>query len=325
VWIPDAVLAHVQEVAGEPDLSGTRYRLVRLLGSGGMGAVYAAEDTQLGREVALKVSLTAGAAGSAGVRERMEREARILGQLEHPGIVPVHDIGVLPDGRVFYVMKLVRGEQLDGWAARRPEQGALLRLFQRICEAVAFAHARGVVHRDLKPENVMVGPFGEALVMDWGIAKGPSGEVAGGPMPDASPAGGTASGTVLGTPGYMAPEQARGEILAIDARSDVYALGAVLCFLLTGAPEPLGKRVSRVPEPLVSICAKAMSEATASRYASAQELAEDVGRFLDGEPVGAHRETAIERLTRLASRHRVVLSLLGAYLLLRLLLIALAR
>jgi serine/threonine protein kinase len=314
VWLPDAVLAHVQEVADEPDLEGTKYRLIRPLGRGGMGAVYAAADTELEREVALKVMPSAGA---AELGERLRREARILGQLEHPGIVPVHDVGTLPDGRVFYVMKLVRGEQLDAWAKRTPELGAVLRLFQRICEAVAFAHARGVIHRDLKPENVMVGPFGEALVMDWGIAKGLAPEGLGGDALGAPAAeGGTAAGTVLGTPGYMAPEQARGDLAAIDARSDVYALGAVLRFLLGGRP-PL--------DPLVSICAKAMSEATASRYATAQDLADEVGRYLDGEPVRAHREGALERVKRFASRHRVVLSLLGGYVLLRLLLLAFAR
>ncbi len=329
-WLPDAVLAHVREVADEPDLSGTKYRLVRPLGRGGMGAVYVVEDTELGREVALKVSSTAGAASEPC--ERLRREARILAQLEHPGIVPVHDVGALPDGRVFYVMQRVRGEPLDAWAKGHPERPPRLRLFQRICEAVAFAHAGGVVHRDLKPENVMVGAFGEALVMDWGIAKSLAPGSARGPAVDAdaprgSPADtlpaptegdGTIAGTVMGTPGYMAPEQARGDLAAVDARSDVYALGAILAFLVTrGHPD--------APKPLASICEKAMRPSPADRYATASDLADDVGRFLDGEPVRAHPEGVTQRVVRFASRHRVVLSLLGTYLLVRVLLIALAR
>jgi serine/threonine-protein kinase len=125
VWLPDAVLAHVQEVTDEPDLTGTKYRLVRPLGRGGMGVVYAAEDTELGREVAIKVSSTSDAGDD--LCERLRREARILAQLEHPGIVPVHDVGILPDGRVFYAMKLVRGERLDVWARRSRDRPALLR------------------------------------------------------------------------------------------------------------------------------------------------------------------------------------------------------
>ena len=165
--LSDAALRHLREISDQPDLTGTPYALVETLGRGGMGAVYLAHDSRLDREVALKVvQLPEG----KGDLDRLLLEARVLAQLEHPGIVPVHDAGVLPDGRAFYVMKHVRGYGLDEYArtAPLPER---LRAFERICEAVAFAHAHGVIHRDLKPENVMVGPFGEVLVMDWGVAK----------------------------------------------------------------------------------------------------------------------------------------------------------
>jgi eukaryotic-like serine/threonine-protein kinase len=293
MWIPDSVLEHVREVSDEPDLSLTKYRLVRAVGRGGMGTVYAAQDTELGREVALKVSI---GAGSAEAIERLRNEARVVARLEHPGIVPVHDVGTLPDGRVFYAMKLVRGERLDAWAERPSEVRAVLSLFQRIGEAVAFAHAHSVLHRDLKPENIMVGAFGEALVMDWGIARDLDVESAW-----------IEPGAVVGTEGYMAPEQARGE--TVDVRADVYGLGAVLSFLLRGRD---------VPAPLTSICAKATAENPEDRYASAIDLIEDVRRFLDGSAVRAHNETVFERLARFAGRHRVILYLAAAYLLTRL-------
>jgi eukaryotic-like serine/threonine-protein kinase len=277
IFLGDEALDHLRAVTDEPDLGGTKYRMLRPLGRGGMGTVYAVEDTELGREVALKVSSV----------PEVQREAQLIAQLEHPGIVPVHDVGTLPDGRVFYVMKLVRGERLDRWIAQGRELRAVLHLFLRICEAVAFAHSRGAVHRDLKPQNVMVGEFGEALVMDWG-----------------------APGTALGTAGFMPPEQARGE--PVDARADVHALGAMLSVALRAPPKPL-----------VSICRKATAELPKDRYSSALELAEDVRAFLEAMPVRAHRESTIERMARFASKHRVVLSLLGAYLLVRIL-IALA-
>lgn len=339
MFVPDRVLDHVSEVSDEPDLGGTKYRLVRRLGRGGMGSVYAAEDTELGREVAIKVS--SGADASSELCERLRREARIIARLEHPAIVPVHDLGALPDGRLYYVMKLVRGERLDAWAARQSDERTAVRLFQRIVEAVAFAHARGILHRDLKPENVMVGEFGEALVMDWGIAKeltaAPSraGEV----DVEAHPTGATGAGAVLGTPAYMPPEQARGDLDALGPRSDVYGLGALLYFLLSGqAPFPDGTpRVATaqpaalhgvrpsLPPALVAVCDRAMAVDPADRYPSALALGDDVRRFLDGEPVSAYRESLLERAQRLAARHRVLLSLLGAYLLVRLLLIALSR
>jgi serine/threonine protein kinase len=305
MWISDSVLGHLRRVSDEPDLSATKYRLVRELGRGGMGVVYEAVDVELEREVALKVSAAPPAPGDLG--ERLRREARVVARLEHPAIVPVHDVGTLPDGRVFYVMKLVRGERLDVWARERRERRAVLRLFQRLCDAVAFAHARGVLHRDLKPANVMVGPFGEALVMDWGIATTPA---SGEPR--------DAEGAVMGTLGYMSPEQARGELASLDERADVYGLGAILTLLLSRENGP-------VPAPLASICAKATANERADRYSSAQRLAEDVARFLDGQAVEAHRESLPERVVRFASRHRVVLSLLVAYLVLRLLLIGLSR
>jgi serine/threonine protein kinase len=167
-WLSDRTLDHLREVADEPDLSGTRYRLLEPVGRGGMGRVYRARDTGLDRDVALKVLHTHEAAAA----DRLIAEARILARLEHPGIVPVHDAGTLPDGRVFCAMKLVRGKRLDA-LAREPDVDLpeRLRIFQRICETVAFAHAHGVLHRDLKPQNVMVGAYGEVLVLDWGIAK----------------------------------------------------------------------------------------------------------------------------------------------------------
>jgi eukaryotic-like serine/threonine-protein kinase len=317
MWVPDAVLEHVREVADLPDLSATKYRMIGPLGRGGMGAVYAVEDVELGREVALKVSFAAPASSEACARLR--REARILALLEHPGIVPVHDVGTLPDDRVYYVMKRVRGERLDAWADKNPDPRARLRIFVRICEAVAFAHAEGVIHRDLKPENVMVGEFGEALVMDWGIARelasAEAAGVEGAEGAGADDAGETLEGAVLGTRAYMAPEQARGERSLVGPRADVFALGAVLRFL-AGSP---------LPKPLASICTKAMAPLPVDRYATASELAADVGRFVDRERVLAHPDGALDRIGRFAARNAVVLSLLAAYLLLRVLLLALAR
>jgi serine/threonine protein kinase len=302
-FLSDRVLDHLASVAPEPDLSGTRYRLKGPLGSGGMGAVYAALDTVLGREVALKVTTTFG--------ERLRREATVIAGLEHPGIVPVHDMGTLADGSDYYVMKRLHGERLDRWIAVDRPLREVLEVFRRICEAVAFAHAHGVLHRDLKPENVMIAGLGEVLVLDWGLAKtiGRDDD----PERESVAPHATRTGTVMGTPGYMSPEQARGEV--VDARSDVYALGAILQLLLRG----------RAPAPLASICAKAMAHDPSDRFASAEELALDVTRHLEGSVPRAHRETFWERLVRFTRANSVVLWLLVAYLFVRLLILALAR
>ena len=166
--LPNETVAHLRQVLQSPELPGTRYEIREPIGHGGMGTVYRAHDRALGRDVALKV-LRADVAGlEAAVR--LEREARILARLEHPGIVPVHDVGVLADGRVYYVMKLIRGERLHDFASGSGRTD-VLRVLVRVCETVGFAHAHGVVHRDLKPSNIMVAGFGEVLVLDWGIAR----------------------------------------------------------------------------------------------------------------------------------------------------------
>src|SRR5579862_7906516 len=168
-WLSDQALDRLRVAVEMPDLSGTSYVLLGKLGAGGMGGVFRVEDTALGRQVALKVIGIADSSGEFGAR--LLREAKIIAQLEHPGIVPVHDVGMLPDGRVFYTMKLVQGRRLDHYRDELTTLPERLRIFQKICDAVAFAHAHRVLHRDLKPQNIMVGRFGEVLVMDWGLAK----------------------------------------------------------------------------------------------------------------------------------------------------------
>jgi len=270
-----------------PDVAGTRYELVSVLGRGGMGIVYLARDTVLDREVALKIV------------ERPSddaNEARILARLEHPGIVPVHDFGELPDGRLFYAMKRVRGDRLDRWMASGRDLTDRLGVFLRVCDAVAFAHAHGVVHRDLKPENVMVGEFGEVLVLDWGVAR---------ELQRAD-----CRVQIVGTAEYMAPEQARGD--AVDHRADVFALGAMLESIAETAP-------------VLAIARKARSNDPAARYQDVGSLAADVGRYLAGRAVEAHRERLVDRLARFGRRYRLPILLVLTYLVVRVLLLWLVR
>jgi len=313
-WLSDGAVDRLRQAASEPDFTGTRYEPVERVGRGGMGTVYRARDRDLAREVAVKVL----DAAHPDAERRLLREARVIARLEHPGIVPVHDAGTLPDGRVFYAMRLVRGSRLDEELASGRPLPELLRIFERVCDAVAFAHAHGVIHRDLKPENVMVGPFGEVLVMDWGVAKVVAEEGAEGADGGRADGGGTSHGTVLGTPGFMAPEQARGEVDRVDERADVYALGRILRAFLAGG-DPAGEPAG--PRALLAVCDKALAPDPRERYASARELAADVGRYLDGLPVSAHREGPVDRLRRFGRRYRVAILLVLAYVVMRVLLL----
>jgi hypothetical protein len=286
--LPDRVIDHLRESLDTPDLAGTPYVLERVLGRGGMGAVYEVRDTRLGRVVALKA--LAPVEDGAEAVERLLREARILASLEHPGIVPIHDVGTLPDGRPYYVMKRVEGRRLDEYLATRPPLGELCRVFLRICEPVEFAHSRGVVHRDLKPENIMLGRFGEVLVLDWGVAR--------------SLGQAERQGLVIGTADYMAPEQRAAQ--PVDARADVYSLGCLLRAAYGTAPRALQSIAGRATEPDPQ-----------RRYPDVSALSTDVARFLDHLPVSAHRESWPERLVRILTRHRTLALLILAYLAMR--------
>lgn len=335
-WISDQRLDHLRELAVNPDFSATKYRIINELARGGMGTVYLAEDTELNRQVAIKVLNSADV--TTDLRQRMIREAQIIAQLEHPGIVPVHDVGTLPDGRVFYAMKYVRGSRLDEYAAQVDSTRDRLRKFQSACDAVAFAHAHGVIHRDLKPQNIMIGSFGEVLVLDWGVAKIlRQGDAASASEADTlmlpgnrsnKKPGDTTHGTIIGTRNYMSPEQARGEVERLNERSDVYSLGAVLYFLLTNQspaearPRAINPKVSKAAE---AICLKAMSREMSGRYATAAELSRDIGRFLDAEPVSAYRESVVERVVRWAGKNRFLILLVLAYLVMRIFFIFTSR
>jgi serine/threonine protein kinase len=286
-FLPDRALDHLRLVTEAPDFSATRYQVEEEIGRGGMGVVYRAWDAQLERRVALKV-MDAGYA--------INREARLLAQLEHPGLAPVYDDGTLPDGRIYYAMRLIQGQRLDEFLRHETSLPARLRLFEKVCEAVAFAHHRGVIHCDLKPQNIMVGEFGEVFVVDWGVARA----IDGAPIPTA------------GTPPYMAPEQSNRQTL--DARTDIFALGRILRDLITDPP----------PRPLAAIANKASAQDPADRYSNVSELAAEVGRFLDGLPVAAYRDTVPERLARFWRHNQVLLLLIGTYLAVKILLYFLA-
>jgi serine/threonine protein kinase len=260
--VSDSLLDHLRHVAALPDLAATRYEIEWEIGRGGLGVVYAAQDRQLGRRVALKI-LDSGLAA----------EARIIAQLEHPGIVPIYETGTLPDDSVFYSMKLVTGARLDHYLKGSPSLAERLRVFQRIGEALAFAHTRGVIHRDLKPQNVMIGEFGEVYVMDWGVE------------------------AVAGTPGFRAPDS------HLDQRSDIYALGALLQFMLPAS----------APLPLCAIAGKAMKADPSARYPDVPTLLADIDRFEQGLAVEAWSEPLWHRLRRYGARNAVLLWLLAAY------------
>ena len=252
------ILAGSSEVPDLCDHPG-RYHLAGEVARGGMGAVLIGRDVDLGRDLAIKVILEEHRDRPEVVRRFVE-EAQIGGQLQHPGIVPVHELGRFPDGRLYIAMKLVRGRTLaellgarNGLGDDRPR---FLSIFESVCQTIAYAHSRSVVHRDLKPSNVMVGTFGEVQVMDWGLAKVlNSGGIAemewsglvrdGAIAVPADRAGadpwGSRDGSVLGTPAYMAPEQARGAVDLVDERADVFALGSILCEILSGQPAYAGR------------------------------------------------------------------------------------
>lgn len=321
MYLSSRVIDHLRDVATWPDLDHGRYRSIRPIGAGGMGRVFAARDEPLGRDVAIKIS-HAPVSGS-GLDARLRQEAQVLAQLEHPGIVPVHSLGQLADGRIYYVMKLVRGHTLADAPKLPLAESAALAIFERIADAVAFAHARGVVHRDLKPSNIMVGPFGEVLVMDWGVAKilaRPALETSGAGAP--TPQAGTQPGTRVGTLEFMSPEQKEGDVSAVGPPSDVYAMGVLLFWLLTGQDAASAVTAMRDHRPrfarrLRAIVTKCLAHSPADRYADAAGVAADLARYRAGEAVEALPETVVDRTMRLAAKHLTLIVLVAAYLVMR--------
>jgi serine/threonine protein kinase/tetratricopeptide (TPR) repeat protein len=337
------------------DNEGERYRLIRPHAQGGLGQVWIARDSELQRDVALK-EIQPRYAEREDQRARFVLEAEITGNLEHPGIVPVYSLGRNVDGRPYYAMRFIRGESFAvairrfHKGRREPEGGVpsqprpllgiefrqLIRRFLDVCDAMDYAHSRGVLHRDLKPANVMLGKYGETLVVDWGLAKviGNNDTIPGRAEADAdvepsfagptvTASGDTQPGTTIGTPTYMSPEQARGDIDKLGPASDVYSLGATLYELLTGKVPFPEKTIAAViekvlkgdfpppralepaiPPALEAICLKAMAAEPAQRYPCVRDLAQDMEHWLADEPVSAYPERRLERLGRWLRQHR---------------------
>jgi WD40 repeat protein/tRNA A-37 threonylcarbamoyl transferase component Bud32 len=354
--LEDGPASNPQSAIPNPQSDG-RYTLTRLHALGGIGQVWLARDDDLGRDVALK-ELRPERERNPALVARFLREARITGQLQHPGIVPVYElVDGNPDGEApFYTMRFVQGRTLTdaaqayhqkraAGAAGPLDLAALLNVFVSVCNTVAYAHSRGVIHRDLKGQNVVLGDFGEVMVLDWGFAK-----LAGRPEPgvSAGEAPGdcaltpdpwplnpdhTLAGQVLGTPAYMSPEQAAGRLDLIDCRTDVFGLGAILYEILTGRPpfsgvdtqeilrqvregKPPPPQAVRpgVPPALAAVCLRALARDPSDRYPSAANLGHEVQRWLADEPVAAYREGAAARLRRWGRRHKPAVAGLTALL-----------
>jgi tetratricopeptide (TPR) repeat protein len=341
---------HVSNV-GTATSAGTRFHILRLHDRGGLGNVYVAHDEELNREVALK-EIQLDFAHDPQSRARFLLEAEVTGGLEHPGVVPVYGLGTYADGRPYYAMRFVKGNSLKEAVARfhrgdsagqltggrALEFRQLLRRFVDVCNAVEYAHSRGVLHRDLKPSNILLGPYGETLVVDWGLAKvvgRPLGSAAGADLalgvPASAASGTTLPGSPLGTPAYMSPEQAAGQLDAVGPSSDVYSLGATLYCLLTGrAPFETGdfdsvrsavqrgdfpppRRLSPALSPaLEAVCLKAMALKPGDRYASPRALAEELERWTAGESVSAYRDPLYVRVWRRVKRHRTLVTSVAA-------------
>jgi serine/threonine-protein kinase len=339
---------------GETTSEGGRFRLLRHHARGGIGDVFVALDSEIHREVALK-QIQPQHADEPNSRARFLIEAEVTGRLEHPGVVPVYGLGKSDEGRPFYAMRFVRGESLKEAIESfhraenldNPDPAActlalrqLLRRFVDVCNAIAYAHSRGVIHRDLKPANILLGPYGETLVVDWGLAKvvgredptpRPAAEVTLRPASQSS--GESQAGFAIGTPAYMSPEQSDGPLARIGPASDIYSLGATLYCILTGRPsltdddlDGLLSRLRRgeieaprevnprVAPGLEAIVQKAMALRPDERYPSARALAEDVDRWLADEPVSAHREPFRERARRWMRRHRTAVAAIATAL-----------
>jgi serine/threonine-protein kinase len=321
------------EVQPEPpvrEFAGLRYQPLRYHARGGLGVVFVANDTEVSRKVALK-RIQERRRHLPQDRERFQREARITGRLEHPGVVPVYSMGQDTSGNPYYTMRFVEGSTLaeaietihqqDGkprlLVEREHGLRALLTRFVAVCQTVAYAHSRGVIHRDLKPSNILVGDFGETLVIDWGLARNLNDHPEEG-------SNSTQIGKALGTWGFISPEQARGDWTRVGPPSDIFGLGATLYAILTGQA-PYGgnnavvdaqagkfirpRQLAReVPGDLEAVCLKAMAAVPEDRYSSALELAADVQRWLDDEPVRARPEPLSQKLRRWARRHRTLVA-----------------
>ncbi len=322
---------------------GVRYKAIRFHARGGLGAVFVAQDEELNRKVALK-EIQERYADRPADRDRFLVEAEITGRLEHPGIVPVYGLGTYADGRPFYAMRFIYGESLEtacrafhsnpdpDSSARSVALRGLLRRFLDVCNAVEYAHSRGVLHRDLKPGNIMVGKYGETLVVDWGLARvmgestSPPSDDHDAPIDRSSLSGSaqTIRGHAIGTPGYMSPEQADGRHDELGPESDVYSLGATLYFVLTGrgpysgvtsltelyarlrhGDHPPARSINpEIPVALDAICRKAMSVSPTDRYPTPRALADDLEHYLADESVDASPDTPLDRLMRWTRKHK---------------------